>query len=52
MKKDKQELKLMVSTLLRAKGQLEAGGQNLSYIQERSTHRSSFGPAANRTYLK
>jgi hypothetical protein len=51
MKKDKNELKLMVSTLLKAKGQLEVGGQNLSFL-ERSTHRSSFGQSANRTFLK
>jgi hypothetical protein len=44
----------MVSTLLKAKEKLELGGQNISYIQDKSTIRSSFNgnSANNRTYYK
>ena len=37
MKKDKKELKMMMSTLLKVKGQLEEGHQNVTYIGERAS---------------
>lgn len=52
MKKGKGEIKMMMSTLLKTKGQLEEGYQNVTYLAERESLAGKTGVKGHKSFYQ
>lgn len=52
MKKGKGEIKMMMSTLLKTKGQLEEGYQNVTYLAERESLAGKTGVRGHKSFYQ